>query len=89
MFGDVLEHLDYDDFKYVLSESVENFKYIIINCPLGFVNQEHPDHWEHHKCGINYSDLYLYNVLEYHQKFQENVGFGMINCLINGYGRNT
>ncbi len=87
IFGDILEHLEKDDMKYVLKEAVQNFKYILINGPVGFVPQFHEDTEEIHRSGITREDFNDYKIKEYHEGFVKEVNFSMMNCLL--YGKNT
>ncbi len=57
IFGDVLEHLEKEDAEYTLREAVKNFEWVIINGPIGFQAQAHPDPEEHHRCGITAEDF--------------------------------
>ena len=79
IFGDVLEHLDKINMEYVLKVAVKNFKWVLINGPVGFQPQEHEDVEEHHLCGITKDDLIIYNIVEYNE-----LPDVMMNCLIKG-----
>ncbi len=79
IFGDILEHLEKEDMIYVLETAVKNFKYIIVNSPLGFQPQNHVYPEEVHRCGIEESDFKRYEVLN----FEVYDGI-MFNCLIKG-----
>jgi len=79
IFGDVLEHLEKSDMEYVLKSSTQNFKWVMINGPVGFQPQEHKDTEEIHRCGIVKDDLLKYNVIEYNQLDKL-----MMNCLMKG-----
>lgn len=76
--GDVLEHLKEKDMQYVLDKLVKNFKWIIINSPLGFQPQTHQDTWEIHRCGLIRETFNLYEVIEFN--YNEN----MFNVLLKG-----
>ena len=80
IFGDVLEHLEYDDFKKVLSKSSYLFDYIIINSPNGFHEQDHEIESEIHRCGITKEDFVDYNVVSW-QEFKDG-NTKMFHCLI-------
>ena len=80
IFGDVLEHLQKDMVRPVLDDAVNNFKFVLINGPVGFQPQEHPNPNEIHRSGLDYSDFRSFRVLEYHS-FCENK---MFNCLLCG-----
>lgn len=81
IFGDVLEHLEKCDSTEVLRKAVENFRFIIVNSPVGFQPQTHKSLTsEYHRCGIDYEDFVEYNVLEYHTRCRNL----MFNCLLLG-----
>lgn len=79
IFGDVLEHLEKEGMINVLRTSVKNFKYIIINSPLGFQPQDHVYPEEIHRCGIEESDFKDYEVLDF--KVYDEI---MFHCLVKG-----
>ena len=79
IFGDVLEHLEKDDAEYTLGVAVKNFEWVIVNGPIGFQHQSHPDPEEHHRCGITLEDFCDYEVVEYNQQPEV-----MMNCLLKG-----
>ena len=79
IFGDVLEHLEKPGMESILKKSVENFKWVMVNGPVGFQPQEHEDEEEIHRCGITKDDLTQYNIVEYNQLDKL-----MMNCLIKG-----
>jgi len=79
IFGDILEHLEKQDMINVLKTSVNNFRYVIVNSPLGFQPQDHEYEEEIHRCGIEREDFKKYEVLEF--KIYDGI---MFNCLIKG-----
>ena len=85
IFGDILEHLEKENATKVISTSVNNFSYILINSPVGFQEQEHEIHSEIHRCGLSKEDFINYNILNY-EEFDDN---RMFNCLIKGNKKKT
>lgn len=79
IFGDVLEHLEKQDMINVLKIAVDNFRYIIVNSPLGFQPQNHEYEEEIHRCGIEKEDFKDYKILEF--VVYDRI---MFNCLIEG-----
>lgn len=86
IFGDVIEHLKYEEAFEVLNKAVERFKFVIVNTPNGPHNQPEfkpEDPWynniyEKHLCFLTIDDFKQYDIKEYH-----NLG-GVINILIRG-----
>jgi hypothetical protein len=78
--GDVLEHLEETDMRRVVKHLCSSFKYVIINSPLGFQPQHHPDIWENHRCGLDRKLFDGYFVVEYNESFH--MGNEMFNILI-------
>lgn len=83
IFGDILEHLEEEDATKVLDRSIEIFKYVLINSPLGFQPQEHLFPEEIHRCGLDRNDFENYQVLEFHIYCNNK----MFNCLLLGKGK--
>lgn len=79
IFGDILEHLEKQDMVSVLKSAVDNFKYVIVNSPLGFQPQDHKYEEEIHRCGIEREDFKDYKVLDF--KVYDEI---MFHCLIEG-----
>lgn len=84
IFGDVLEHLEKEDMRSVLKTAVTNFRFVIVNSPLGFQEQLHEDSEEIHRCGIDRADFSPYNVLEFNESHFVDSPNNMFNCLIRG-----
>ena len=83
IFGDVLEHLEKEQSNYVLNKSIENFKYIIVNSPVGFQAHLHENINEIHRCGLCEDDFKYYNVIEYNTYCNG----AMFNCFVKGNWR--
>jgi len=82
IFGDVLEHLEKENMTFVLSEAVRKVKYVIINGPVGFQPQDHPDPEEIHRCGVTKADFSNYTIVEYNESnFTEHTN-QMMNCVL-------
>ena len=79
IFGDVLEHVEKQHVKEILDAVVPNFKYIIINSPLGFQPQPHEVPSEIHRCGLDKTDFEKYNIVSF--DVYDKITF---NCLIRG-----
>jgi hypothetical protein len=89
IFGDILEHLEKDDMRSVLKTAVTNFRFVIVNSPLGFQEQHHEESEEIHRCGIERADFAPYDVLEFNESHFVDSPNNMLNCLVRGRALST